>query len=177
MPLFVFLMNKTLIRLLLCLMPLVCFAQDKPDLDWRVIELEWKFIKQQVGAPPDLPMPDIIIGNLPVGARMLFQYPVDDSGNRLLITIAPETLNVYNQEMVDWGVGHELTHYAFIMRDNNWNYNLNNYIQTRFHHCDKEFMRITRDLAEVIYHVYHGQRERYAMWDQVQRSCVMQPNQ
>jgi len=38
-------------------------------------------------------------------------------------------------------------------------------------------MRITRDIADVIYNVYHGQRERYMMLNEVQRSCLSNPTQ
>lgn len=149
------------------------------DLDWRVINQEWEFIKQQTGAPNDLPMPNIIIDpTLPSGARMMFQFPTkQDSVIPMQIMINPKTLVEYNREMIDWGVGHELTHYAFVMRENNWEYTKEYFAITQKHHCNREFMRITKELADVIYNVYHGERERYAMWDQVQRSCVTQPNQ
>ena len=149
------------------------------DLDWTVINKEWAFIKQQVEAPDDLPMPDIIIDpTLPVGARMMFQFPTkQDSRVPMQVMINPKTLVEYNREMIDWGIGHELTHYAFVMRENNWEYSRTWFVITQKHHCNREFMRITKEIADVIYNVYHGERERYAMWDQVQRSCVTQPNQ
>lgn len=172
-------MLRSAVAFLFCCISTIANAQHSlADLDWPVIRLEWQFIKQAVGAPPDLPMPEIVIEPLPPGARMMFQFPTIDSDEYpLLITINPETLVKFDYEMVNWGLGHELTHYAFIMRDNNWDPNRSWYVQSRRHHCDPEFMQITHDIAEVIYNVYHGQRERYAMWDQVQRSCQYQPNQ
>jgi len=149
------------------------------DLDWTVINKEWAFIKQQTGAPDNLPMPVIIVDpTLPTGARMMFQFPTkQDSQVPMQIMINPRTLVEYNREMIDWGLGHELTHYAFVMRENNWEYTRTWFVITQKHHCNREFMRITKELADVIYNIYHGERERYAMWDQVQRSCVTQPNQ
>lgn len=157
----------------------VSLRADNLDLDWLVIQKEWAFIKQQVGAPVDLPMPNIILDlTLPSGARMMFQFPTQqDSQVPMQIMINPKTLVEYNREMIDWGLGHELTHYAFVMRENSWEYTKPYFIITQKHHCNREFMLITKELADVIYNVYHGERERYAMWDQVQRSCVTQPNQ
>ena len=148
------------------------------DLDWPVIELEWKFIKQRVGAPINLPMPLITVETLPPGARMMFEFPTSsDSDSDMKISIAPETLKNYGYEMTTWGVGHELTHYAFIMRDNDWNHTKKTFVHKFPHHCNPEFMSITRDLAEVIYQVHHGQRERYMMLNEVQRSCLSNPSQ
>ena len=154
-------------------------AQAEFTIDWRTVNKEWEFIKEQVGAPKDLPMPPIIVDpTLPSGARMMFQFPTkEDSSVVMQIMINPKTINDYNTEMIDWGLGHELTHYAFVMRENDWDYTRSWFNITIRHHCNREFMRITKELADVIYNVYHGERERYAMWDQVQRSCVTQPNQ
>lgn len=148
-------------------------------LDHYTIEREWIYIKEQTNAPPDLPMPPIIVDStLPQAARMMFQFPTQNDSNVVMqIMINPNTTKDYNIEMIDWGIGHELTHYAFILKENNWELNKPSYVYTQKHHCNKEFMRITRNLADVIYNIYHGERERYRMWDEVQRSCVTHPNQ
>ena len=69
-------MKKFMLALLFALATGTSLAQQLPNLDWRVIELEWRFIKERVGAPPDLPMPPIIVEPLPPGARMMFQFPI-----------------------------------------------------------------------------------------------------
>lgn len=172
-------MKNLLIAFLLILPASISWAElIKIDLDWPMIELEWKFIKQRVGAPIDLPMPPIIVEALPSRARMMFQFPIQDySDYDMQISIAPETLKNYGYEMIDWGLGHELTHYAFIMRDNNWDYTKKTFVQNFTHHCNPEFMRITQDIAGIIYNIYHGQRERYMMLNEVHRSCLLHPNQ
>ena len=172
-------MKHIAMAFLFCLTSSIANVQPRlSDLDWPVIELEWKFIKQRVGAPIDLPMPPIIVETLPPGARMMFQFPIhDDSDYDMQIIISPETLKHYGYEMIDWGLGHELTHYAFIMRDNNWDYTKKTFVQTFPHHCNPEFMRITRNIADLIYNIHHGQRERYMMLNEVQRSCLSNPTQ
>lgn len=171
-------MYKKLLAFLFCLVSSIANAQPKLNLDWSVIELEWRYIKQQVGAPNDLPMPPIVVETLPPNARMMFQFPVEETSDfPMQIIIAPSTLQSFDYEMIDWGIGHELTHYAFIMRDNNWDPTKRAFVQSRLHHCNREFMMITKGVAEIIFNVYHGQRELYAMYDFVQRSCLANPNQ
>jgi hypothetical protein len=174
-------MRSLAVALLFGLITGTCFASARPTgLDWPVIELEWKFIKQAVGAPANLPMPPIVVEELPPGARMIFQFPIlPTDAYPMQISIAPSTLKNYGYEMLDWAVGHELTHYAFIMRENNWEYTRSQFVHdfNNKHHCNREYMAITKALADVVYSVYHGERERYAMWDEVQRSCAAHPNQ
>lgn len=174
-------MLQLMMAFLFCLASFIANAQTMtPNLDWTVIELEWKFIKQQLGAPANLPMPPIVVEELPPGARMLFQFPITNADTYpMQIGIAPSTLKYYGYEMLDWAVGHELTHYAFIMRENNWEYDRAKFVHDfrQPHHCNREYMAITKALADVVYSVYHGERERYAMWDEVQKSCANHPNQ
>ena len=149
------------------------------DIDWDIVELEWRFIKQQVGAPADLPMPPIRLAKLPPGARMMFQFPLTDDDEPMAIDIAPATLTQFTREMLDWALGHELTHYAFIMRENDWDTARTKFDHAVYnrHHCNREFMTITKAIADIVWNSYHSERQRYAMWDQVQRSCQMQPDQ
>lgn len=172
-------MKKLLIAFLLALTGSISYAElITMDLDWPVIEIEWQFIKQQVGAPNDLPMPTILVGVLPADIRMMFQFPIEDPSDYSMgIIISRETLENYGKELLNWGIGHELTHYAFIMRDNDWDYTKKSFIKTKLHHCDREFMHITKDIANIIYKIYHGQRERHIMLNQILRSCLVLPNQ
>ena len=173
-------MHKWALVVLFSLFSLTAYAsKSEIDIDWDIVEIEWQFIKKQVGAPADLPMPPIHLKELPPGARMMFQFPLTDGDEAMEITIAPTTLTQYSREMLNWAVGHELTHYAFIMRENFWDHTKTVYQHAIYnvHHCNQEFMNITRAIANIIWNSYHSERERYAMWDQVQRSCLMQPNQ
>lgn len=168
---------KLLLSIYLCLLCINASAEEF-RLDWYTIEKEWSFIKNQLNAPDDLPMPPISIeSNMPPAARMMFQFPVEDDGTEMRIMINSTTLINYNTEMIDWGIGHELTHYAFILRENSWELNKPSYNYTVKHHCNKEFMSITKNIADIVFDVYHGERERYRMWDEVQRSCALYPNQ
>ena len=162
---------------LFCLASSIAYATD--DLDWLIINRVWTFVKTQTGAPADLPMPPIFVSaDMPAAARMMFQYPTrENPQDRMVIMINPTTLETYDRDMIDWGLGHELTHYAMILQENNWDLTRETYNQTILHHCNREFMRITRQIADLIYSVYHDERDRYQMYHQVQRSCVDQPHQ
>ena len=171
-------MNKAFMAFLFCLASSIAYAQTY-ELDWYVINQEWKFIKEQTGAPADLPMPPIIVEkDMPAAARMMFQYPTaENPQDRMIIMINPRTLEDYDREMIDWGLGHELTHYAMILQENNWDLTRETYNQEIRHHCNRTFMRITREVADLIYSIYHDERAKYQMYHQVQRSCVDQPHQ
>lgn len=171
-------MKKLLLIIVLCF---TCntSSQNRSAIDWRMVELEWKFIKQSTGAPDDLVMSPIIVSSdMPVGARMMFQYPTEGNSNdRILILINPATLETYDTNMVSWGIGHELTHYAMLLQENSWDLHREYYTQTIRHHCNPKFMRITKEIADLITSVYHDEQSKYQMYHQVQRSCVNQPNQ
>ena len=168
---------RDLLLVLLLIVPTL--QAQNLELDWRVINQEWEFIKQQLNAPADLPKPTIIVTpNIPPAARMMFQYPtVDTPNDAMVIMINPSTLQAYDREMINWGIGHELTHYAMILKENNWDLTRKTYTQTIRHHCNREFMRITREIADLIYVIYHDESAKYQMYHQVQRSCVDQPHQ
>jgi hypothetical protein len=171
-------MSRLVMAFLFCLASSIAYAQTH-ELDWRVINQEWQFIKQETGAPGDLPMPPIIFStDMPAAARMMFQYPTEENPqDRMIILINPRTMQDYDREMINWGVGHELTHYAMLLQENNWDLEKTTYSQNIRHHCNPKFMRITREVADLIYNIYHDERAKYQMYHQVQRSCVDQPHQ
>ena len=171
-------MKHLFMAFLFCLASSIAYAQTY-ELDWRVINQEWQFIKEQTGAPADLPLPPIIFSkDMPAAARMMFQYPTDENPeDRMIIMINPRTMQDYDREMIDWGLGHELTHYAMILEENAWDLTRKTYVQETRHHCNPRFMRITRQIADLIYNIYHDERAKYQMYHQVQRSCVDQPHQ
>ena len=72
-------MHKWALAVLFSLFSLTAYAsKSEIDIDWDIVEIEWQFIKKQVGAPADLPMPPIHLKELPPGARMMFQFPLTD---------------------------------------------------------------------------------------------------
>ena len=150
-----------------------------PEIDFDVINRLWTFVKLQTQAPPDLPPPKLVLDwHVPAFARMGFQYPTKQYPDyEMQISIAPRTIEHYTKEMVTWGVGHELTHYAFILRENHWRYKQQTFSDQRKHHCDLEFKALTRAIADQIWLIYHSDTQRAAMYDEVEKSCFNEPNQ
>jgi hypothetical protein len=157
------------------------FAQNldiPPSFDMSMTEKIWVFIKQETHAPEDLALPPILFDEkIPSQARMLFQFPSEDApNNRLQISIGNASTRWWNQEMMLWALGHELTHYAFLMQENQWE-SKNTYINNIRHHCNFEFMRITRDIVEIIWERYQNVSARMRMYSEVHKSCARQPLQ
>lgn len=150
-----------------------------PDIDFDVISRLWVFVKKTTQAPPDLPPPKLVLDwHVPAFARMGFQYPTREFPDyEMQISIAPRTIEHYTKEMVTWGVGHELTHYAFILRENHWRRSQPTFQDHLKHHCNPEFKAITRAIADEIWKIYHSDTQRAAMYDEVEKSCFNEPNQ
>ena len=130
-------------------------------------------------SPRDLPPPRLELDwHVPPFARMGFQYPTDKFPEyQMQISIAPRTIEQYSKEMVSWGVGHELVHYVFILRENHWHYGQATFQDHLKHHCNPEFKQITRAIADEIWKIYHSDTQRAAMYDEVEKSCFNEPNQ
>jgi hypothetical protein len=150
-----------------------------PEIDFDVITRLWGFVKKTTNAPKDLPPPPLVLDwHVPPFARMGFQYPTPKFPDNIMqISIAPRTIEGYSKEMVTWGVGHELVHYAFIMRENQWQNRRATFADNLKHHCDLEFKQITRAIADEIWSIYHSDTQRAAMYDEVEKSCFNEPNQ
>ncbi len=148
------------------------------QIDRAMTEKLWSFIKQETHAPEGLPMPPIMFDEqVPKQARMVFQFPsVDAPDNVMQISIGTYSTRLWNQEMLLWALGHELTHYAFLMQENQWEQK-NIYDNNIRHHCNFEFMRITRDLVEIIWEQYQNTAARMRMYNEVHKSCSRQPLQ
>ena len=115
---------------------------------------------------------------MPPFARMGFQYPTDKYPDYAMqISIAPRTIEQYSKEMVAWGIGHELVHYTFILRENHWARSKLTFQDQLKHHCNPEFKMITRAIADEIWKIYHSDTQRAAMYDEVEKSCFNEPNQ
>ena len=78
--------------------------------------------------------------------------------------------------MVNWALGHELVHYAFLMRENQWQPKTI-YSNSIKHHCNPEFLQLTGDIADLISDTQMPSRERLRMYSEVFRSCTRHPDQ
>lgn len=147
-------------------------------IDKVMTEKIWVFIKQETQAPDNLPLPPIFFDEkIPKEARMMFQFPSEDApDNNLQISIGTQSTYLWKQEMFLWALGHELTHYAFLMQENQWQQKpiYENNIR---HHCNVEFMRVTRDIVEIIWEQYQSVVNRMRMYNEVFKSCARQPLQ
>jgi hypothetical protein len=180
-------MFKTIVTICLVVFTTLAFGDDsiskieltQPSIDYDVINRVWHYLKKRTNAPIDLPPPPIVLDwQVPKYARMGFQYPTKEFPNNLLqISIAPRTIDLESRDMVTWGLLHELTHYIFVLRENNWDTTRKVYTVTLKHHCNKEFMMITRELADRIWDVYHADTDKSKMYQEVIRSCGSHPDQ
>lgn len=153
-------------------------ASSDKKLDMGIVQMVWTYIKSQTQAPVDHPLPPLVVDpSLPTNARMVFQFPsADQPDNTLQISVSPRTLNVWNKGMVSWAAGHELTHYAFLMRENGW-VRQEQYQSSMKHHCNPEFIRLTSGIADLIADQLTNGKDRLRMYSEVFRSCSRHPNQ
>jgi hypothetical protein len=152
-------------------------SQDK-KLDMGIVQMVWAYIKTETKAPDDFPLPPLVVDpTLPTNARMVFQFPsVEQPDNTLQIGVSPRTLSAWSRGMVSWAAGHELTHYAFLMRENNW-VKQETYQSSMKHHCNPEFIRLTTGIADLIADQLTNGKDRLRMYSEVFRSCSRHPNQ
>jgi hypothetical protein len=152
-------------------------ATDK-KLDMGILQAVWSFIKAETSAPVDFPMPLVVVdATLPITARMVFQFPsAEHPNNQLQIGVSPRTLSAWNRGMVSWAAGHELTHYAFLMRENGW-LQKDKYQSTTKHHCNPEFIRLTSGIADLLSDQLTNGKDRLRMYSEVFRSCSRHPEQ
>ena len=153
---------------------------NTPDqkLDMGMLQVVWSFIKAETGGPADFPMPPLVVdASLPTNARMVFQYPSEElPDNSLMVSVSPRTLTQWSRAMVSWAAGHELTHYAFLMRDNGWVRQAKYENKTK-HHCNPDFIRLTSGIADLIADQLTNTKERLRMYSEVFRSCTRHPDQ
>lgn len=148
------------------------------QIDKVMTEKIWVFIKKETQAPDNLPLPPIFFDEkIPKEARMMFQFPSEDApDNNLQISIGTQSTRLWKEEMFLWALGHELAHYAFLMQENQWQ-KKTIYDNNIRHHCNTEFMRITRDIVEIIWEQYQSVVNRMRMYNEVFKSCTRQPLQ
>jgi len=159
------------------LMPIPPGVHDK-GFDMSALQLIWAYIKSQTGAPDDAPMPMLVVQpGLPTNARMVFEFPSEDQPlNALQINVSPRTLQAWSRSMVNWALGHELVHYALLMRENQWTPQTI-YKNSIKHHCNPEFLRLTAEIADLISDSQSPGKERLRMYSEVFRSCTRHPDQ
>jgi hypothetical protein len=158
--------------------PTPAISPGDKSFDMVTLDAIWRFIKSKTGAPVDLVMPNLVIQpGLPTTARMVFEFPSEDQPqNTLQINVSPRTLQLWSRPMVNWALGHELVHYAMLMRENQWVVQAV-YKNTIKHHCNPEFLKLTGDIADLISDAQSPSRERLRMYSEVFRSCTRHPDQ
>lgn len=110
-----------------------------PPVDLDALNRIWARLKKETGAPADLPPPPLVLDwEVPASAKMGFQYPTEEfPDNRLRISIAPRTADMQPANMTLWGLGHELTHYLFILRENGFDPKRKTYREGPPQHCNE----------------------------------------
>ncbi len=158
-------------------------AQDllKPTdgvLEAQTVSRMWGFIKSKTQAPEDLAIPPIVMDeSLPNNVRLVFEYPSQYAPKTVMrIRLNPQSMVAWNKGMWHWALGHEMTHYAFLLRENGWQEKT--WYENRLkHHCDHEFMTITQNIAELLWEIYESSEDRLHMYIEANKSCRFQPNQ
>jgi hypothetical protein len=158
--------------------PTPAITPGDKSFDMATLQVIWDFIKSKTNAPADAGMPRLVVQpGLPTTARMVFEFPSEDQPqNTLQINVSPRTLQLWSRSMVNWAVGHELVHYAMLMRENQW-VEQTIYKNTIKHHCNPEFLKLTGDIADLISDAQSPSRERLRMYSEVFRSCIRHPDQ
>ena len=141
-----------------------------PPIDLNDVNRIWKKLKKEIGAPDDLPAPIITLDwEVPIYARMGTQYPTEEfPNNRLQISIAPRTIDSEPDYMVLFGIGHEMVHYLFILRENGYKIQ-KLYVVELHHHCNPEFQDFTRVVIDEVWNIYHVNKN--IMNDEIVKSC------
>ena len=159
--------------------PITSVEQTPPPIDFQSINRIWKWLTSEIGAPADFPPPPLALDwEVPLFAKMGFQYPTEEYPNtRLQISIAPRTIDMESPKMLLFGIGHELAHYLFLLRDNDYNLAKHVFAPGKPHHCDLAFMEITRGVADLIWSMHHDSPVRDAMYAEIDKSCQKYPGQ
>lgn len=147
-------------------------------LEAQTVSRMWAFIKSKTNAPDDLTIPPIVVDeSLPKNIRLMFEYPSQYAPTtEMRIRLNPQNMVAWNSGMWYWALGHEMTHYAFLLRENEWQ--KKTWYENRLkHHCDHEFMTITQNIAELLWEIYEKSEDRLHMYIEVNKSCRHQPNQ
>ena len=145
------------------------------------LNMIWEYVKQQTGADPDFPAPEMWAWNqpLPRNAIMAFSYPTKEQSGSLGVFIPTTTINSMAKneyERFMWSIGHEFTHYTMFLRKNNWQFK-SQFPKNKDQHCDPEFKRITIGIADLLYEKYRSESAKRVMYNEVKRACDVAPEQ
>jgi hypothetical protein len=157
------------------------FNSTKYKLNYEDLNMIWNYVKQETGASPDFPAPDLHAYDkpLPRDAIMAFSYPTKELSGTLGVFVPTTTINKMGKEnplLFTWCLGHEFTHYAMFLRKNNWQIT-DQFPKNRDQHCDPEFQRITYGIADLIFEKYRSKAAREKMYSEVERDCRVAPVQ
>lgn len=149
--------------------------------NYEDLNMIWEYVKQETGADPDFPAPNMFAYDkpLPGNSLMAFSYPTKDISGSLGVFIPTTTINTMAKDEPQrflWSVGHEFTHYAMFLRKNNWQFKAQ-FPKNRHQHCDQEFQRITFGIADLLYEKYRSESARQVMYSEVRRACSAAPEQ
>jgi hypothetical protein len=148
-----------------------------PPLDEEtfLIERYWSWLKAEVDAPSDLPWPRIDIEPLPRTVRMAFIFPTAEAPWRQTrIVISPRSVDraAGSERLSVVGeLAHEIVHYVLILAENGWDFEADIMRNDVHHHCDHEFMRLTRQIANFIWVTYHSNDAIRSVDHMVQLAC------
>lgn len=150
-----------------------------PPIDYYALNRIWGRLVKELNVPSHvIPPPIVLDWDVPIQARMGFQWPSKKYPNyRMQISVAPRTIDLWNDALVSFGIGHELLHYILIMRENGYNTKNKVFENTLFHHCNEEFKRLQKVIAETIWNIYHSSSDRSRMHDEIIKSCGKFGNQ
>jgi len=145
-------------------------------LDPNRVTQVWAYLLSEMKGPAHLNRPPMVIDpELPTSARFVFEFPSQDAPeNPLQIRVSPRTLNEWRGSTLYWGLGHELAHYLFLRSENAW-LEKSQYESELHHHCDPEFMTLTRKLADFL--EQNSTQALMQMYAEGFRSCMRNPQQ
>lgn len=153
-------------------------APDPSLIDTELSGRVWEMLKRETGAPAYIYPPRIVIEwDVPANARMVTTYPTaEQPDGELLIAISPATLIENNRLRVAWALGHEMVHYLWILRENDWQYRAVYRVRVR-HHCNSQFQQQTDRVADFIWSIYHNSDDQSWAQDEAKRACTSHPEQ
>src|SRR3989344_7315554 len=146
-------MRRCLALLFLCLLALPLSASANSH-EWKIkgssyqmdivlMERVWARLVKEMNIPVGIePPPMIFDSSYPSDVNMAFVYSImPEYIVPSHIAVSPRAINKKNlsADHFIWGIGHELTHFAFVMRDNGWKYAPYYVEKTKHHHCNREF--------------------------------------
>ena len=149
-------------------------------MDIVLMERVWARLVKEMNIPVGIePPPMIFDSSYPSDVNMAFVYSImPEYIVPSHIAVSPRAINKKNlsADHFIWGIGHELTHFAFVMRDNGWKYAPYYVEKTKHHHCNREFQRITKALADEIWDAHHDDTMRAFLYGEVILVCEYSPD-